>query len=302
MARDWEQTFRNWSKPSSETEQEKAGNAESMIRGAIAESPKLAWRNIEVFAQGSYKNNTNVREDSDVDICVCCYDSFFSDFSLAGGFTRADVGLANASYLYSQFKNEVDEALVAKFGRRGVTRGNKAFDVHANNYRVDADAVPCFEHRRYTKRLWNGQYDYISGTEFMSDDGRQVINWPKQHYDNGVPKNHDTGNRFKFIVRALKRLRNEMEEEGVPEAKPIPSYLIECLVWNVPNAGFANPYYSADVRYVLAHTFNATRSGDGCQEWGEVNELKYLFRLPQPWTREQANAWLGAAWQYIGFP
>jgi hypothetical protein len=299
MARDWEQTFRNWSKPSSDTEQEKAENAERMVRDAIRDSHTLADRNVGVFVQGSYKNNTNVREDSDVDICVCCYDSFFTDFAFSNGLTRADVGVVDATYSYTQFKNDVESALVARFGRAEVTRGRKAFDVHANTYRLDADVVPCFEHRRYWSR--NGHNGYISGTEFLPDDGGLVINWPKQHYENGAGKNRATGNRFKFMVRALKRLRNEMQRKGVAAAAPIASYLIECLVWNTPDGKFGNPYYSADLRAVLAHTFTATRSVEECGEWGEVSELKYLFRTIQPWTREQANAFLLAAWRYAGF-
>ena len=70
MTRDWETTFRLWSKPSSDTEEEKCNNTERMIRAAISESPVLSKRNVEVFAQGSYKNNTNVRQDSDVDIKI----------------------------------------------------------------------------------------------------------------------------------------------------------------------------------------------------------------------------------------
>ena len=34
---------------------------------------------------------------------------------------------------------------------------------------------------------------------------------------------------------------------------------------------------------------------------GEVNELKYLFRSGQPWTRQQAYGFVAAAWNYIGF-
>ena len=30
------------------------------------------------------------------------------------------------------------------------------------------------------------------------------------------------------------------------------------------------------------------------------SERKYLFRSGQPWTREQANAFVVAAWQYLG--
>lgn len=300
MARDWEQTFRKWSNPSSPTEKAKCDNAERMIRDAIRQSTALSQRTIEIFPQGSYRNNTNVRLDSDVDICVRCMDVFFSDFSSVE-FDRSDAGVINASYTYAQFKNEVEEALVAKFGRKGVTRGNKAFDIHANTYRVDADVAASFEHRRFTHRDAYGRYHYLSGTEFRPDKGKKVINWPHQHYANGVTKNLATGSRFKYITRVVKRLRNEMVDKGIVEAEPIPSFLIECLVWNVPNEGFVHNKYIDDVRYVLAHTFNETILNSSCSEWGEVSELKYLFRSSQPWTRKQAHDFIGAAWDYIGF-
>lgn len=300
MARDWESIFRSWSKPSSDTEEEKSSNTERMIRAAIAGSPELSKRNIEVFTQGSYKNNTNVRQDSDVDICIRYNDVFFYDLPEDGTVTKASVGFSDGSYDYSRFKNEIEAALVGKFGRSMVTRGKKAFDVHATTYRVDADVVPTFEHRRYYKD-YSGQTRFHRGTELRPDSGGRIINWPEQHYENGVEKNKITNGRFKFITRVIKRLRNEMNENNVVAAKPIPSYLIECLVWNTPKDGFGHTEYTADVRYVLAHTFNETSSSERCKEWGEVNELKYLFRTNQPWTLEQAHSFLGAAWDYIGF-
>ena len=92
-----------------------------------------------------------------------------------------------------------------------------------------------------------------------------------------------------------------MQEDKVSAANNIPSFLIECLVWNVPNEDFNNDLYTTDVRCVLAHTFNKTLDDDQCKEWGEVNELKYLFRSSQHWTREQAHSFLSAAWDYLGF-
>lgn len=301
MTRDWENTFRAWTKPSSETEQQKCENVESMICSAVKESTAFRGRSIDVFAQGSYKNNTNVKTDSDVDVCVLCKDTFFYDFSLANGLTAPDVGFIPATYTYAQFRNDVGEALYQHFGRQSVTRGNKAFDIHPNAYRVDADVVACFEHRRYTRRLWSGEAEYLSGTQFLPDNGTPVVNWPRQHYENGIGKNKQTGNRFKYVVRILKRLRNEMDDHGVQAAKPISTFLMECLVWNVPNEGFAHSEYTAKVRWVLAHTFNGTLSDENCREWGEVNELKYLFRVGQPWSRQAAHSFLGAAWDYIGF-
>ena len=299
--RDWETTFRAWKKPSSDSEQERCENAERMIKEAIDESPALARRTITVFAQGSYRNNTNVRLDSDVDICVLCTDSYFPDYAMADGASAESTGFVPASYAYSQFKDEVGAALVKKFGTKGVKRGPKAFDVHENGYRVDADVVACFEHRRYT--VWDraGLWLYESGTQFIADTGQKIINWPEQHYTNGVGKNARTGNRFKFLTRALKRLRNEMNEKGIAAAAPIPSYLIECLVWNVPDDYFGSEEYVRDMRQVLMHTFNCTLDSQKCGEWGEVNELKYLFHQGQPWTMKQAHDFLDAAWDYVGY-
>ena len=300
MNRDWETIFRNWAKPSSDTEQQKYENVERMMREAIKQDKTLSQKNIDVFAQGSYRNNTNVRQDSDVDICVMLKDVFFYD--LPEGKTKDAFQIYDAGYTYQEFKNDVESALINKFGRKEVSRGNKAFDIHANSYRVDADVVPCFEHRRYTgQQNYDGTFYCLSGTEFRPDNGGQAINWPHQHYENWVGKNEVTGNRFKYITRVLKRLRNEMAENGIAAAKPIPSYLIECLVWNAPNEGFGHDTYTADVRYVLAHIFNETIDDAKCSEWGEVNELKYLFRGNQPWTRQQAHNFLSAAWDYIGF-
>lgn len=83
-----------------------------------------------------------------------------------------------------------------------VTRGNKAFDLHSNSYRVDADVVACFEHRRYNK-----DGTYTKGTQFTTKDGKTIVNFPEQHYANGVSKNNATGRRYKRVVRILKRLK-----------------------------------------------------------------------------------------------
>jgi hypothetical protein len=249
-----------------------------------------------VTAQGSYRNNTNVRQDSDVDISVVCTDAIFTDFTLAGGLTKEDLGFTDSPYLYSQYKDEVGQALVSHFGAAAITRGNKAFDVHQNTYRIDADVVPCLEHRRYMP-----DRSYVTGTELQPDRGGRIINWPEQNYRNGVDKNDATGRRFKTVVRILKRLRIYMEEQAIAEAEPIPSYLIECLVWNVPNKGLGFPTLYSDMQFCLAHLYNNLMADQGCTEWGEINELKYLFRPSQPWSHSAAFAFVSAAWDFVGF-
>jgi predicted nucleotidyltransferase len=297
--RNWEDVFCTWSGAPSTTEQTKCENAERAVRKAIDASDKLNTRSIEVFAQGSYANRTDVRQDSDVDICVLCNDVCFTDYTLSEGLDDAVLGYQPGGYSYADFKNDVHAALKSYFGAGSVTRGNKAFDVHANTYRVDADVVPCFEHHRLMGTRENNWIDY--GTELHPDNGRGIINWPRQNYENGVQKNDDTARRFKAVVRILKRLRNEMADNGHKVAGPIPSYLIECLVWNVPNEAFGHDAWCAEVRWALAHLWNETRTDEQCQEWGEINEMKYLLRGGQPWSRAQVNSFLDAAWNYIGF-
>jgi predicted nucleotidyltransferase len=299
MSRDWEATFSAWGAAPGTTEQTKCDNAERAVRKAIDASTKLSSKAIDVFTQGSYANRTNVRQDSDVDICVLYTGEFFPDYSMSQGLNDAVFGYSDGTYPYAEFKNDVETALVSYFGRASVTRGKKAFDVHANTYRIDADVVPCLEHRRLMgtpQSNWS-----VSGTELRPDDGGRIVNWPRQNYKNAVEKNDATGRRFKAVTRILKRLRNEMAGEGYEAAEPIPSYLIECLVWNVPNENLGHPTFKSDVRDALAHLWNETRADESCKEWGEVNELKYLFHSGQPWTRGEVNVFLQAAWDYIGF-
>jgi hypothetical protein len=299
MSRDWDATFASWGAPPSNTEQTKCENAERAIRKAIDASSRLISKSIEVFAQGSYANRTNVRQDSDVDICVLYTGAFFSDYSMSEGLNQDVLGFIDSAYPYAQFKNDLEAALISYFGSGSVTRGKKAFDVHANTYRIDADVVPCFEHRRFLGTPQSNHY--LSGSELHPDNGGEIVNWPRQNYANGVEKNDATGRRFKAVTRILKRLRNEMVDERYEVAEPIPSYLIECLVWNVPNELLGNEALKDDVRNSIAHLWDETRADESCKEWGEVNDLKYLFRRSQPWSRGQVNTFLQAAWDYIGF-
>ncbi|MCK4782474.1 MAG: nucleotidyltransferase [Desulfobacteraceae bacterium] len=295
MNQNWEEKFKRWAAPPGKTEKERCSNAEKAIRNAIKASDKLNHRNIRIFTQGSYRNNTNVRADSDVDVGILCFDTFFYDFP--EGYTRESFGIIPASYHYEQFKNEVGEALISYFGSGAVSRGNKAFDVHETSYHVEADVAAFFEHRRYST---DGKY--LSGVELRPDNGGKIINWPEQHYQNGVEKNKATSRAYKSLVRIIKSLCNEMSEQNIQQAKEICGFLIECLVWNVPNSSFSHSDWTGDVRACLAYLFNNTKEAEKCIDWGEVSELKYLFRGGQKWTRQQAFLFIDKARDHIGFP
>jgi hypothetical protein len=76
----FEDSLKSWAKTPGQTEQATCDNAVTAVRKAINASETLSKHTIKVSAQGSYCNRTNVREDSDVDVCVCCSDSLMCDY------------------------------------------------------------------------------------------------------------------------------------------------------------------------------------------------------------------------------
>lgn len=283
--------LKRWAEPASNTEEEKCENAIKMIRKAIDKSDTLSKYTIQLIPKGSYHNNTNVRLNSDVDIAVKLTDVFFPKYP--EGKSAKDFNNSSASYTFSQYRADVDQAIVDLFGAENVEFGDKSIKISSNTYRVDADAVPCFEHRRYS---YDGSY--ITGTEFIGrTSGERVKNFPEQHYLNGVNKNKNTSMRYKKVVRILKRLKYKMIEDGY-QFDTISSFLIESLVWNVPDEYFNHSDLTEVVENSLRYLIEQT-SEENCSEWGEVSELLYLFRSFRKFTLTEANTFLKEAYEYL---
>ena len=296
-----EENLVSWSKGPGQTEADKCSNAETAVRKAVKASERLAALDVSVFAQGSYSARTNVRQNSDVDICVRYDSAFFPDYPK--GATGETFGHVEGSLPPRRFQRHGPEGASrttsARLVLREATRHLTSMPTHTASMQMSS---PTFEHRMYTGRKnADGSHHYLSGIAFDPDSGSRVINWPEQTYDNGVDRNTATGRKYKQVIRILKRLRDRMQDDGIAISKKTPSFLIECLVWNADVDAFSGDTYTAIVRHLLADLWNRTRKDDDCSEWGEVNELKYLFRLAQPWTRQEANEFLQAAWDYVGY-
>lgn len=310
MARDWEAQLREWGHAPGPAEQTKMENTESQIRAAIAAHPRLKLHNVRVASQGSYYNLTHIPRESDVDIRVVSHDAVYNDWSWvdprgntdeaveATLRTRFGIPSGPAAYGFFTFRDDVGEALVARFGPPpNVTPGDKAFSIKETRYHVDADVVAVLEHRTYRKDGTNEE-----GVEFVSRKGERIVNWPVQQHDKGVTKNQATRERFKAMVRALKNLRVEMDDRKIAAAaKPISSFLIECLVWNVPDGKFGHATYYDDMKEVLRFLYLNTKDATTCAEWLEESNLKWLFKGKVAWTPAQVNAFVLAAWGHVGF-
>ena len=112
-----EDTLTSWSKGPSKTEADKCDHVETAIRKAIKADDRLAHLDISVFAQGSDKARTNVRLNSDVDICIRNNRQFFPDYP--PGTTQDTFGNIPGTMLFSDFKNMVQHALPDLLRRGG---------------------------------------------------------------------------------------------------------------------------------------------------------------------------------------
>jgi hypothetical protein len=261
----WHDKFSRWAESPSQTERDKADRSERMIRDAISSYAPLATRNVYTFAQGSYRNRTNVRAESDVDICVLSRATLYPDYTHAPGVNNQSLGFPGLTYSFSDLKRDVEAALKAYFGAGSITPGDKAFDVKENTSRIAADVVPTFEGRMYYRDAL-GILQYHSGTVLQcTSNGRLIYNWPEQHYANGVTRHDQTARQFKKKARCLKSLRCEMADNGSANAKAMSSFLLESLVYNCPDATFAQPSHFEDMKAVIIHLWNATPD-DACEQ------------------------------------
>lgn len=83
-----------------------------------------------------------------------------------------------------------------------------------------------------------------------------------------------------------------MESAGWESAKFAKSYLLACLASNVPNSYYSGDTYEDILFDSLDYLIMMTSELSNVKEWGEVNELKYLFRSAQPWDLPSVNKFL----------
>jgi hypothetical protein len=105
MARDWESWFQTAAHPASVTEEAKRDRTEERIRKAIRASPEIPT-SVKIYVKGSYKTNTNVRQDADVDVCLEWQNFYYID---TWGDTEG-MGPAELKYTPASESNKISPA------------------------------------------------------------------------------------------------------------------------------------------------------------------------------------------------
>lgn len=289
-----EQQLAGWTGPSSDSEQEKQDRTDRMITEAVEAHSAFDDCSLSIYPKGSYANQTNVRADSDVDIVVQCHECEYWDEAEPGSRTNTGTPYEGV-WTPAKLRSELVSALKAKFGDQVDASGSTAIAVRSSTARVDADVVPCFDYRYYFKSGGSRE-----GTKVFKRSGGSIDNYPAQHLAKGKAKDQRTNGSFKKAVRVMKRVENLMVEADYH--REVPSYFVECLVYNCPDEILRRSTWMSTIRGIIVHIWDELQGeepSDDDERWLEVNECKYLFHSSQGWSRKDGRDFAKAAWNYL---
>ena len=107
----------------------------------------------ETYLQGSYKNSTNIRGDSDVDLVVQLNSTFLPDLSQLTESEREQYNrcYSDATYKWENFRADTIKALRSYYGSPAVEEGNKSIKISGSSNRLLADVVVCLQYRKYIR-------------------------------------------------------------------------------------------------------------------------------------------------------
>jgi hypothetical protein len=266
-----------------------------MIREAVQAHPGFNGCSLSVYAKGSYANNTNVRADSDVDIAVQCREVVYWEEAVDGAHPPGTS--YKGIWTPTKLRAELLAALKAKFPNQVDDSGSVAFTIRSSGARIDADVVPCFDYKYYF-----ATGSYREGSRVFRKDGSPFENYPAQQLEHGGAKNQRTNTLYKKAVRVVKRVENAMltaKSHG-----DVPSYFMECLVYNCPDDVLTRATWTDRIRGIIVHIWNGLEGNEPSvesQRWRESNECKYLFFSEQKWTRAEGRAFAEAMWSHLGY-
>lgn len=295
-----ESQLETWSHPGASTTAKTT--YESIQNALYANDSPLNGKDFESYLQGSYKNTTNIRGDSDVDVVVQLNSTWGRDLSLLAENERRlyEVTYPNATYLFSHFYRDVRAALENYYGPAAVSDGRKgkSMKVARGSGRLPSDVVPCLHYRRYLR--FRGEHDqlYVDGIKFYTrPDDREVINYPKPHYDNGVEKNSKdrTAGWYKPIVRLFKNARSRLIDDQIIGRELAPSHFLECLLYNVPDQHFGVSYQEsycnilnwlqcAPLQSFICQNEQAPLFGPSPEQWSNDSALQLIDALIHLWN------------------
>ena len=277
-----------------------AKNTHAAIRNALSRHQWPEDVRYRTYLQGSYRNNTHLRRQSDVDVVVELTSIPIRDGSLLpdsqkrlfyGSFPEQEYG-------WRRFRRDVLRVINAGFGQSRVREGRKTLKLVMESPEIPVDVVVAVRYLKYTE--YSGPYSYrnIEGMGlYLPTESRWTVSYPHRHRRNGVEKEKATNWWFRRTIRMFKNARAQLVEEGRLAPTTARSYQIECLLYNVPDGLLASSYQSAysSALYWLQR--------NDLSRFSSQNKLVPMFDGdPDSWNERDARALVDAlVKQYEGW-
>ena len=280
-----------------------AQSTHQTIRNVLDNSSYLSGRTVDFYLQGSYRNFTNIRGDSDVDLVAELQSVYYGNIDQLTEPEKQAYELARnpADYHWRDFRRDVIATLKERYGNDVDDTAKRCVKIKANSGRLPADVVVCLEYRLYTRFNSHNDCDYVSGIKFLDlENNNWIVNFPKVHYSNGSNKNayERTKQNYKPTIRMFKNARKRLIDRGMMLEDTAPSYFVECLLYNVPDDYFIGTFqerYSKILAWLYFQFSNNKAQNFVCQ-----NEQIQLFgsssvqwNVDNAWTliRKLADLW-----------
>ena len=235
----------------------------------------------KVFLQGSYKNNTNLGGDSNVDVVVRLNQRLRPRVAeLSGRQLQEDASHQDAYRRWKSFRDHALKAMRARFGEAAKS-GRKTLKVPKGRIPADADLVVTLRYR--------------GGIAFyLSDERRWVVSFPQHHHQWGSKKEKATGGRYKRTIRMFKGARTRLVDTKRLTKSDASSYFIECLLHNVPHDLFKPklaPTHTGIVDWLKTATLDDFQCqnrkvalfGPGQEQWSEKKARTFVKALQGLW-------------------
>lgn len=268
--------FENWygtgADAGSATARKRIINALEMDRSVVNDDAQ-----VDIFLQGSYKNDTHTRGSSDVDIVIKLKSTWLSDTSNLSDEEqeRYDSNTSDASYTYTRFRKDVFTTLKTRFnspGSQPVKWDGKAIEISDGPLPVDVDVVPCRDYRVYHSYPENDDPTVDHGMAFRPRySSERIVNYPIIHYENGIEKHSN----YKETVRIFKNARDYYNQHwDSMYTIEAPSYFIECLIYNVPERILKRSNRSDRFKEILSYLQD---DDTDLTTFDQVSEMEMLF-------------------------
>ena len=166
-----------------------AKNTHAAIRKALAQHQWPDHVRYVTYLQGSYRNNTHLRRQSDVDVVVELTSLPVRDGSRLSDSQRRllDKDFPEPAYGWRRFRGDVRSAIAGSLGDSRVREGKKTFKLVMESPEIPVDVVVAVRYLTYTEYSGQRSYKCTEGLGlYLPAEGRWAVNYPHLHRRNGV--------------------------------------------------------------------------------------------------------------------